>query len=155
MLRNERFLANRCSRVVLFSPSQIGATTLREGIAFGPGKANLLQGIRDTGSIAAAGRRMGMSYTRAWGLVMAMNAHFRHPVVISEKGGAARGGASLTKAGEDILRRYRRMESSAGRAVAADLAAQSAYRVPIESPRELFAQPRTPRVAEILGLENS
>ena len=31
-------------------------------IAIGPGKAELLEFIRDTGSIAAAGRRMGMSY---------------------------------------------------------------------------------------------
>ncbi len=39
--------------------------TLRKGVAFGPGKADLLEGILDTGSIAAAGRRMKMSYTRA------------------------------------------------------------------------------------------
>jgi molybdenum-dependent DNA-binding transcriptional regulator ModE len=30
----------------------------------GPGKAALLGHIRDTGSISAAGRRMGMSYKR-------------------------------------------------------------------------------------------
>ncbi len=33
-----------------------------EGAMLGPGKADLLEGIRETGSIAAAGRRMGMSY---------------------------------------------------------------------------------------------
>ena len=97
--------------------------TLREGIAFGPGKADLLEGIRDTGSIAAAGRRMGMSYTRAWGLVVEMNEEFRQPLVASAKGGAARGGASLTDAGADVLRRYRAMEASATRAVAGNLAA--------------------------------
>ena len=96
--------------------------TLRQGIAFGPGKADLLEGIRDTGSIAAAGRRMGMSYTRAWGLVVAMNKEFRRPLVAPEKGGAARGGASLTSAGADILRRYRVMEASATRTVSAHLA---------------------------------
>ncbi len=35
---------------------------LRADTLLGPGKAALLEGIRDTGSIAAAGRRMGMSY---------------------------------------------------------------------------------------------
>ena len=51
--------------------------------AIGPGKADLLEGIRDTGSIAAAGRRMKMSYKRAWSLVEAMNVAFREPVVLA------------------------------------------------------------------------
>jgi molybdate transport system regulatory protein len=66
---------------------------------------------------------MKMSYTRAWGLVSEMNAEFRSPLVESAKGGAVRGGASLTALGEDVLKRYRRMEQAAARAVAADLAA--------------------------------
>ena len=97
--------------------------TLREGVAFGPGKAALLEGIRDTGSIAAAGRRMKMSYSRAWGLVEEMNGGFRAPLVRSAKGGATRGGAVLTPLGRAVLTRYRRMESAAARAVAADLTA--------------------------------
>ena len=35
---------------------------LGSSIAIGPGKAALLEAIGETGSIAAAGRRMGMSY---------------------------------------------------------------------------------------------
>ncbi len=97
--------------------------TLRKGVAFGPGRAQLLEGIRDTGSIAAAGRRMKMSYSRAWGLVEAMNREFRGPLVASAKGGASHGGAVLTPLGRNVLKRYRRMEASAARAVAADLAA--------------------------------
>ncbi len=46
-------------------------------VMLGPGKADLLEGIRETGSIAAAGRRMKMSYKRAWMLVETMNAAFR------------------------------------------------------------------------------
>ncbi len=38
-------------------------------VVMGPGKAELLEGIRDTGSFAAAGRRVEMSYMRAWSLV--------------------------------------------------------------------------------------
>ena len=59
----------------------------------GPGKADLLEHIRDTGSIAAAGRRMDMSYKRAWMLVEEMNGAFRDPVVSSTRGGAKGGGA--------------------------------------------------------------
>ena len=35
------------------------------GARIGPGKAKLLESIRDTGSISAAAREMGMSYKRA------------------------------------------------------------------------------------------
>jgi molybdate transport system regulatory protein len=93
------------------------------GIAMGPGRAELLEGIRETGSIAAAGRRMGMSYKRAWGLVEAMNEHFRTPLVDAAKGGTGGGGAALTALGADILAAYRRLERAAADAGAAELAA--------------------------------
>jgi molybdate transport system regulatory protein len=96
---------------------------LRKGTAFGPGKADLLEHIRATGSIAAAGRRMKMSYTRAWGLVRDMNDDFASPLVRSAKGGSARGGAELTELGVDVLERYRHMQSATRRAAASDLKA--------------------------------
>lgn len=89
----------------------------------GPGKADLLQAIDETGSIAAAGRRMGMSYKRAWYLIDTMNAYFREPVVVSTKGGSARGGAQLTETGQAALKAYRRIATKAERAVSRDLAA--------------------------------
>ena len=96
---------------------------LRKGVAFGPGKADLLETIRATGSIAAAGRSLGMSYSRAWQLVGAMNREFRSPLVPREKGGAARGGASLTPLGAEVLNRYRALEAAAQRSVAKEVAA--------------------------------
>ena len=35
----------------------------------GPGKIELLKAVRDTGSISAAARTLGMSYKRAWYLL--------------------------------------------------------------------------------------
>jgi molybdate transport system regulatory protein len=88
---------------------------------FGPGKAELLQSISETGSIAAAGRRMGMSYKRAWYLIDTLNAYFNEPLVVSIKGGAKGGGASLTETGQAVLTCYRRMQRKAEAAAAADL----------------------------------
>lgn len=82
----------------------------------GPGKADLLELIRETGSISEAGRRMGMSYKRAWTLVETLNAMFREPLVHSERGGAGGGGASLTGMGEAILALYRGFEADARKA---------------------------------------
>jgi molybdate transport system regulatory protein len=89
----------------------------------GPGKADLLERIRDTGSIAAAGRSMGMSYKRAWMLVEEMNAAFREPLVTSTRGGAQGGGARLTDAGEEVLAQYRKLEEIMAEAGAAGIAA--------------------------------
>ena len=80
---------------------------LGSSIAIGPGKAALLQAISETGSIAAGGRRMGMSYRRAWLLVHTMNECFRSPLVEAEKGGSRGGGASLTETGRQVLAEYR------------------------------------------------
>ena len=104
-------------------PGPLLRVTLGGGVAIGPGKADLLEGVRDTGSITAAGRRMGMSYKRAWLLVDAMNHLFRVPLVTASKGGTGGGGARLTLLGREVLLRYRRMEEVAAAAVAADMAA--------------------------------
>ena len=51
----------------------------RSGAAMGPGKAELIERIAQTGSISAAAREMGMSYRRAWQLVESLNRTFREP----------------------------------------------------------------------------
>ncbi|MCX7286572.1 MAG: LysR family transcriptional regulator [Rhodobacterales bacterium] len=81
-------------------------------LVFGPGKAELLALIRDTGSISAAGRAMEMSYKRAWSLVEEMNSAFVAPLVFSVRGGAGGGGAALTEAGAAVLDAYQAMVAS-------------------------------------------
>src|ERR1700755_2387712 len=80
-------------------------------IALGPGKAELLAHIAETGSISEAARRMEMSYNRAWLLVRTMNRCFKEPLVHSTRGGDRHGGAELTKFGEQVLKLYRQLES--------------------------------------------
>lgn len=89
----------------------------------GPGKADLLALIRETGSIAAAGRRLGMSYKRAWTLVETMNVMFAEPLVTSSRGGASHGGAHLTPAGEKVLALYRSVSGKAAAAAADEIGA--------------------------------
>jgi len=88
----------------------------------GPGKADLLERIRETGSIAAAGRTMDMSYKRAWMLVDEMNAAFRNPLVVSSRGGAKGGGARLTQTGDEVLAQYRRLQEVTAQAGADPIA---------------------------------
>ncbi len=90
--------------------------------AIGPGKADLLEAIQRTGSISAAGRALKMSYRRAWLLVDTMNRCFQHPLVETATGGASGGGAQVTELGDEVLRRFRAMESKAVESIADDLA---------------------------------
>src|SRR5258708_20518507 len=81
------------------------------GRALGPGKIRLLEAIENTGSISQAGRALGMSYRRAWLLVDDMNNCFRDPVIAAQPGGARGGGATLTPFGQQLIQRYRAIET--------------------------------------------
>jgi len=89
--------------------------------AMGPGKAELIARIGQTGSISAAARAMGMSYRRAWQLVEALNAAYREPVVTTAVGGSSGGGARVTAFGKHLVVLFRAMEDKASAAIAADL----------------------------------
>lgn len=92
-------------------------------IAMGPGKAELLLAIRETGSISAAAKRMGMSYKRAWQLVDAMNGCFRQPLVETAMGGVHGGGARVTEFGLAMLQAYQAVIAKAEAAAEAELQA--------------------------------
>jgi molybdate transport system regulatory protein len=103
------------------SPKPILRISLSDENRLGRGKMELMEHIRDTGSISAAGRAMDMSYRRAWMLISELNHMFREPVVESQRGGQKGGGAALTAFGEELLDRFRHMEKSVREAIADDL----------------------------------
>jgi molybdate transport system regulatory protein len=104
--------------------------TLPGGGQIGPGKIELLRAIEAERSIAAAARRMQMSYRRAWLLVDELNHSLAAAVVTKWQGGQSKGGASLTPAGRDLLRAYDELVRRCGEAGREQLAAigQSAGR---------------------------
>jgi molybdate transport system regulatory protein len=106
-------------------PKAVAKTRIRvllgSAFAIGPGKADLLQAIAQTGSISAAARSMDMSYRRAWLLIDTMNQCFRKSVVDTATGGKGGGGAHITPFGRAVLRRYRVIEVRAAAAIAHDI----------------------------------
>jgi len=105
------------------------------GARIGPGKAMLLESIRDTGSISAAAREMEMSYKRAWLLLDSMNQAFAEPVVRAAPGGSRGGGAALTPFGAEVLERYRRIHDRASAMAADDVAALARRARPEAGPK--------------------
>jgi molybdate transport system regulatory protein len=90
---------------------------LADDARIGPGKIALLEGVGRSGSIAAAGRDMNMSYRRAWLLIDSLNRMFDEPVVFASPGGANGGGAELSALGRSLVAAYRAMEAETEAAI--------------------------------------
>lgn len=67
------------------------------------GRVVLLQRIDDTGSVSAAAKSMGMSFSHAWQLVESMNSLSEKPLVAKRAGGKGGGGAWLTSEGNQVV----------------------------------------------------
>jgi molybdate transport system regulatory protein len=93
-----------------------------DSVALGPGKVDLLEAVREYGSISAAARSLDMSYRRAWLLIDELNRSLKAPATHSEQGGQSGGGCTLTPVGESIIRLYRDVEVEAQRCCAKQLA---------------------------------
>lgn len=90
-------------------------------IAFGPGKAKLLEAIRDFGSISAAAKSMKMSYKRAWDLVSVMNTSFKSPLVTTVVGGSNGGNTTLTEMGHQVLQVYNSVQNKSAQFVITEM----------------------------------
>ncbi len=83
-----------------------------EDDAFGPGKAQLLESLLETGSLNRSASAMKMSYVKALALVRAMNAHFTEPLVVLSRGGRHGGGTQVSDAGRKVLAEYQAMREA-------------------------------------------
>lgn len=72
----------------------------------GRGRVELLQRIRETGSISKAAKAMKMSYKAAWDAVDAMNGAWQSPLVESGPGGSR-----LTADAERLIAAFQKAEA--------------------------------------------
>jgi molybdate transport system regulatory protein len=89
-----------------------------EDNAFGPGKADLLESLMETGSLNRSASGMKMSYVKALSLVHAMNDLFREPLVELSRGGVQGGGTQVTDFGRKVLAEYRALCEAGEKAMA-------------------------------------
>ena len=71
---------------------------------FGPGPAELLERIDQTGSINQAAKQMGMSYKKAWEMISRLNTQSGKPLVIQHAGGEKGGGSEITDEARELIR---------------------------------------------------
>ena len=78
---------------------------------FGPGVCELLERIRETGSIQAAAARMKLSYTKAWKILNRAEKELGMNLITRVSGGRSGGSSTVTEAGEETIRAFREMEA--------------------------------------------
>ena len=93
---------------------------------FGPGICELLEGIRQSGSIQAAAAGMEMSYSKAWRILNRAEREMGVHLIDRVSGGKKGGSSTLTEAGERAIRDYREMEKALSEAANELLAARRA-----------------------------
>jgi molybdate transport system regulatory protein len=84
-----------------------------EGEDVGPFQVRLLEEVERQRSITAAGRAVGISYTKAWRLLAKLNGYSGGPVVEATAGGPVGGSATLTSRGRMLVQLYRSIEQDA------------------------------------------
>jgi molybdate transport system regulatory protein len=78
----------------------------RGEVALSDWRVQLLQAIDQHGSLAEAARQLGVPYKTAWYKLKQMEAALAVPLLVTSSGGAEHGGARLTAAGKEAIRRY-------------------------------------------------
>lgn len=78
----------------------------KDSTFLGNGRIELLEAIKETGSISGASRSMNMSKSKASKLVEAMNGEANNALVVSSTGGKNGGGAMLTEDGEKMIKNF-------------------------------------------------
>jgi molybdate transport system regulatory protein len=85
--------------------------------AFGQGREDLLRLIRETGSINAASKAMGIPYRKAWTFIDAMEKRLNFPLVIRTKGGAGGGKSVLSPQAVAFLEKFHALKKDFEEAV--------------------------------------
>lgn len=80
-----------------------------KGTFAGSGRIDLLEKIKEFGSITDAAKSMKMSYRQAWEQIDAMNKQTDKPLVIKVSGGAGGGGSVVTPEGDKVINMYKRL----------------------------------------------
>lgn len=91
---------------------KIGLRDAADESFMGLGPAWLLRGVEKLGSLSAAARELGMSYSKAHKLVKKLEAALGRPVLAVTRGGSGRGGAQLTAPGRKFLERYEALDAA-------------------------------------------
>ena len=76
----------------------------------GEGKAELLELIKEKGSISSAAKEMNMAYRHAWGEIKEIEEATGEEILKSTRGGEQRGGSQLTDFAQELLEEFEELK---------------------------------------------
>ena len=85
---------------------------LENGFVISPRIMALLTLIEQTGSLNAAAKQLGVSYSHSWHMLHRVNCQLQMPVVVTQRGGKGGGVARLTSLGKFLLLRYNTVQNA-------------------------------------------
>lgn len=95
-------MKNKSKNIELTADGRIWINT-HEGKLVGKGRIELMEKIKEFGSIRQAAAAMKMSYRQAWQLIDDINTKAKTPLVISHRGGKGGGQAIVTEKGQEMI----------------------------------------------------
>lgn len=90
----------------------ISVRLFKDEKCFGPGIAELLDGVEELSSLRAAAMRMGMAYSKAWRVMHECEQQLGFKLIDTVAGGKNGGGARVTEQGRDLLEKYRALQNA-------------------------------------------
>jgi molybdate transport system regulatory protein len=76
----------------------------------GQGKIELIEKIKEFGSLRKAAAEMRMSYRQAWQIIRKMNQLSQAPLVIMKRGGRYGGSAEISEFAEKVVAAYKKLQ---------------------------------------------
>jgi molybdate transport system regulatory protein len=89
----------------------------QDGKAFGDGPYELLKRVENTHSLHQAAGQMGMSYSKAWRLIGAMERRLGFSLLERKTGGQSGGGSQITPRAKEFMTRYEQFREEAKRSL--------------------------------------
>jgi len=80
-------------------------------LLFGKGKTEILELIKEFGSIVKAAKKLGMSYKKAWSHIQILQKNLDDVLVETHKGRGEQGGTVLTQKANEYIEKYRQLQN--------------------------------------------
>ncbi len=98
-------------RTRLYVKTKTWIENQNQDLLFGKGKTEILELIKEHGSISKASEKLGMSYKKAWTHIQILQKNMDDVLVETHKGRGELGGTSLTPKALETIDKYKQLEA--------------------------------------------